>query len=70
MHRPGTKKPSLFKERDVSRAIRGARAAGATRVSVAIDKLAVIHMDLELGENGPAGNGDDPWDRKTEELAK
>jgi hypothetical protein len=44
------KRPSLFKERDLTRAIRSARKAGATKLHVEIDKAGTIAMDVGLGE--------------------
>jgi hypothetical protein len=47
--RTPNKRPSLFKQRDLARAIRGARAAGATKAHVEIGKDGTISMDLHLG---------------------
>jgi hypothetical protein len=43
------KRPSLFKQRDLARAIRSARAAGATKAHIEIAKDGTIRMDLRLG---------------------
>jgi hypothetical protein len=56
--------PILFRERDLARAIRSARAAGASRVKVEIDKqTGNIRLDVQMdgkdGESVPADDGAD-----------
>jgi hypothetical protein len=56
------KRPSLFKQRDLARAIRSARAAGATKAHVEIDKNGVISMDVDLTATQSDEGGANPWD--------
>ena len=53
-----------FKQRDVARALRSARAAGATKARVEIMPSGVIAMDVELVASAINGedNRNNPWD--------
>jgi hypothetical protein len=64
------KSSSLFKQRDLARAIRSARAAGATKTHVEIGKDGVISMDVDLVES--VANGEEnanPWDEVLTDAA-
>jgi hypothetical protein len=56
--------PRLFKERDVARAIRSARAAGASRVKIEIDRQTDnLTLDVSLdGKDGDAAPADEGAD--------
>jgi hypothetical protein len=53
--------PRLFKERDLARAIRSARAAGASRVKIEINKeTGNLTLDVTMGkDDGNAAPADD-----------
>jgi hypothetical protein len=66
------KKPSLFKQRDLARAFRSARAAGVTRAHVEIAKDGVISMDVDLVSSGANTNREEninPWDEVLTDAA-
>jgi hypothetical protein len=64
------KRPSLFKQRDLARAIRSARAAGATKAHVEIGKDGVISMKVDLTESSNNGEGSaNPWDEVLTDAA-
>jgi hypothetical protein len=64
------KSPSLFKQRDLARAIRSARAAGATKTHVEIGKDGVISMDVDLVESATNGKENlNPWDEVLTDAA-
>jgi len=62
--------PRLFKERDLARAIRSARAAGASRVKIEIDKQTgnlTLDVTMDSKADGDTAGADDDT---PEDLAK
>ena len=55
------KRPSLFKQRDLTRALRSAHRAGATKAKVQIGKDGVIVMDVDLTANTDKDDANSPW---------
>jgi len=58
--------PSAFRQRDVTRAIKAARAAGMSP-HVWIDRAGVLHIEQSTGLTAPAAeplpsNDPNPWD--------
>jgi hypothetical protein len=65
--RKSNKRPSLFKQRDLARAIRSARDAGATKAHV---QIGAISMDIDLAAS--ATNSEEnanPWDEVLSDAA-
>jgi hypothetical protein len=61
--------PRLFKERDLARAIRSARAAGASRVKIEINKE-TGNLTVDVTIDGKDGNTASVDNDTPEDLAK
>jgi hypothetical protein len=65
--------PRLFKERDLARAIRSARAAGASRVKIEINKETgnlTVDVTMADGDAAEHGESEERWNKLTEQLTR
>ena len=67
-----SRRPGLFKERDLARAIRSASAAGASRVKIEINKeTGNLTLDVTMGkDDGDAAPPEDDAPEDLRELLK
>jgi hypothetical protein len=59
-----SRRPCIFRQRDVTRAVKAVAAAGATVAKVEVDKDGKIVVVVgEPSQNPPSSTGGNEWDR-------